>query len=259
MAHIPYGYRIEKGKAVLDEIRSVQIKIFYEEYLSGTGLVLSGQKAGMTQWQATLGRIIDNKVYMGDDFYPAIISVEMWHKAQLERKRRVKAFGRDKNAFRRNDANASPFWGIVYCSECGSEYKRYLENGKEHWHCSKYLSRDKKRCISPKIKEHIFEDAFMRMMGEISTSELASPPPKSKVTVEKKYDDPFKQAEYAYSQTAVDDFDFQTEKLLALLQDIPTEFDGEFMQKILKRIEVVHDGTAAFVFINHKRFREELV
>lgn len=103
------------------------------------------------------------------------------------------------------------------------------------------------------------EDAFMKMVSEINTSELASPPPKSKANIEKKYDDPFKQAEYDYSQTEVDDFDYQTEKLLAALQDIPTEFNGDFMLKILGRIEVDHDGTATFVFINDKRFREELI
>lgn len=258
MAHIPYGYRIEKGKAVLDEIRSAQIKMFYEEYLSGTGLVLSGQKLGMTQWQATLGRIIDNRVYMGDDFYPAIVSEEIWNKAQLERKRRVKAFGRDKNSFRKYDAGSSPFWGMIFCSECGNEYKRYLYKENELWNCSKYTSKDGKRCISKRFEESVLEDAFMRMMSEISTSELASPPHKSKATVEKKYDDPFKQAEYAYSQTEVDDFDYQTEKLLTALQNIPTEFSGDFMRKVLGRIEVDHDGTATFVFINDKRFRKEL-
>ncbi|MDL2287370.1 hypothetical protein LJB90_02240 [Eubacteriales bacterium OttesenSCG-928-G02] len=73
------------------------------------------------------------------------------------------------------------------------------------------------------------------------------------------YDDPFKQVEYAYSQIEVDDFDYQTEKLLTALQDLPPEFNGDFMLKVLKWIEVDHDGTATFVFINDKRFREELI
>lgn len=259
MAHIPYGYRIEKGKAVLDEERAEQVKILFNEYLSGTGLVLSGQKAGMSYWQASLGRMIDNKVYMGDDFYPAIVSEELWNEAQKERKRRVKAFGRDKNSFKRNDADASPFWGMIFCSECGNEYKRYLENGNEHWHCSKYLAKGEKRCISQRIEEHIFEVAFMRMVIGLSVSELASPPSKSKVNIEKKYDDPLKQAEYVYSQTEIDDFKYQTEKLLVALQEMPMEFSGGFMLKILKQIEADHSGTATFVLINDKRFREELV
>lgn len=97
------------------------------------------------------------------------------------------------------------------------------------------------------------------MVSRIRISELASPPPKSKVTIEKKYDDPLKQAEYVYSQTAIEDFEYQTEKLLTALQNIPIEFSGDFMLKILKRTEVNHSGTATFVLINDKSFREELV
>ncbi len=77
--------------------------------------------------------------------------------------------------------------------------------------------------------------------------------------IEKKYDDPFEQAEYAYLQTPIDDFDYQTKKLVTALQNIPTEYSGGFMMKILKRIEVAHSGTAEFVLINDKRFREELI
>lgn len=103
------------------------------------------------------------------------------------------------------------------------------------------------------------EEAFMRIVSGIDVSEISSPPPKNKATIEKKYDDLFKQAEYAYSQTVIDDFDYQTDKLLTLLQNAPTEFSGEFMLKILKRIEISHSGIATFVFINNKHFRGELV
>jgi len=259
MAHIPYGYRIEKGRAVFEETKTEQVKRLFAEYVSGSSLVSAGKKTGIGSSHASLGRMIDNGVYMGDDFYPAIVSKEMWNKAREERKRRVEALGRNKNYFAKDKSERSPFWGKIFCSECGSGYRRYLEDGKERWKCGRRLVRKRVCCNSPMIPEHLFEDAFMKMVSEIDVSEIAAEPPKQKSNIEKKYDDPFKQAEYAYSQTPIDDFDYQTEKLVTVLQDIPTEFNGEFMLKILKRIEVAHNGVAAFVLINDKRFGEELI
>lgn len=259
MAHIPYGYRIEKGKAVFEETKAEQIRLLFVEYVSGSSLLSAGKNTGVGSNHSSLGRIIDNSVYMGDDFYPAIISKEMWNKAQEERKRRVEALGRNKNYFAKDKSGRSPFWGKIFCSECGSEYRFYSEDGKERWKCGRRVVRKKLCCNSPMIPEHLFEDAFMKMVSEIDVSEIAVEPPRQKTNIEKKYDDPFKQAEYAYSQTTIDDFDYQTEKLVIALQDIPTEFSGEFMLNMLKRIEVAHSGSAAFVLINDKRFREELI
>ena len=38
MAHVPYGYRIENGVAVIDEVRGEQIKALFQGYLEGLGL-----------------------------------------------------------------------------------------------------------------------------------------------------------------------------------------------------------------------------
>lgn len=36
--HIPYGYRIENGKAVVDETAAGQVRQLFENYLSGDSL-----------------------------------------------------------------------------------------------------------------------------------------------------------------------------------------------------------------------------
>lgn len=38
MGHIPYGYRIEYGKAVVDEIASERVKELFSGYLAGLSL-----------------------------------------------------------------------------------------------------------------------------------------------------------------------------------------------------------------------------
>lgn len=259
MAHIPYGYEIKNGKAVLNHARAGQVKQLYTEYVSGSSLQSAADKTGIKRKHASLGRMIDNSLYVGDDFYPAIVSEEIWYKAQAERKRRAEVLGRNKNYFARDKTNLSPFWDKIHCAECGTEYRRYSDYGKERWKCGRRIVRGRLNCNSPMIPEQVFEEAFIRMLGRIDMEELAAPPEKQKVRIERKYDDPFRQAEYVYTKTHIDDFAFQTEKLLAALQDIPAEFDGEFMLKVIKGIEVSHSGTASFVLINGKRYGEELI
>ena len=259
MAHIPYGYEIRNGKAVLDHDKADWVKRLFAEYVSGASLISAGKTAGVGSNHSSLGRMIDNSTYMGDDFYPAIISEEIWHKAQTERKQRVKALGRNKNYFARDKRNLSPFQGRIYCSECGSEYRRYFYRGKERWNCSRRIVKRKLNCQSPMIPEHAIEEAFQRMVSRIDIDEVSTPLVKRRLNIPKKYDDPFRQAEYAYSLIQIDDFAFQTEKLVAALQDIPAEFNGRFMKKVIKRIEVPHKGVATFVLINGKRYGEELI
>jgi len=258
MTHTPYGYIIRNGKAVPDTIKAKQVKALFEEYVAGLALKPAAEKIGIQRQHASIGRMIENSFYMGDDFYPAIVGEEIWNKAQAERKRRAEALGRNKNYFARDKSNISPFWGMAFCSKCGSEYRRYTDHGKERWKCGRRIVNRKLCCNSPMIFEREFEVAFMRLVGRIDLVEIAAKHKKVPMGIEKKYDDPFRQAEYAYSKTGIDDFDYQTKKLLAALQGIPEEFDGEFMKKIIKRIEVSHSGTAAFVLINDKECGEEL-
>ena len=256
MAHTPYGYIIRKGKAVADKIKALQVKALFGEYVTGASLQAAGAKAGIKKSHASLGRIIDAPCYMGDDFYPAIVGRSLWNKAQKERKRRADGLGRNKNYFAEDKNGISPFWGKIFCSECGQEYRRYAQKEKERWMCSRRTVGGKVYCTGPMICEDVFEDAFMRMVGKLNQQDIADRPIKKSVAIEKKYDDPFKQAEYAYLLTPIDDFDFQTEKLLNLLNAVPSEFDGEFMKQIIKRIEVPHSGDISFLLINDKIYRE---
>lgn len=73
------------------------------------------------------------------------------------------------------------------------------------------------------------------------------------------YDDPLKQAEYAYSLVEADDFDYMTEKLINIMKNVSAVFDGKFMSKVVKRITVFHSGAAVFELINGKIYEKELI
>ena len=61
MGHTPYGYKIENGKAVVDEEKSKQIKLLFEAYLSGDSLVDAAKKAGIKTFHAGIGNIRKKK------------------------------------------------------------------------------------------------------------------------------------------------------------------------------------------------------
>ena len=50
--HIPYGYRIENGVAVIDEGQAEQVRTLFSGYLSGLALVPAAEAAGLTIFTA---------------------------------------------------------------------------------------------------------------------------------------------------------------------------------------------------------------
>lgn len=46
MSHIPFGYRIVNGKAVVDDVAAEQIKALFQAYVSGDSLSESAKKSG---------------------------------------------------------------------------------------------------------------------------------------------------------------------------------------------------------------------
>ena len=84
MGHTPFSYRIENGKAVIDEAAAAQVRDLYKNYLSGLSLTNSGAK-----------RMMLNRHYLGDDFYPAIIDPASFDAASAELSKRSTQLGRN--------------------------------------------------------------------------------------------------------------------------------------------------------------------
>ena len=94
MSHIPYGYRIENGKAVIDEKAAEQVRTLFDAYLSGDSMKAAAGKAGIKSFHAGIGRMLTNAHYLGDGFYPAIIDADTFAAAEAERAQRVKKLNR---------------------------------------------------------------------------------------------------------------------------------------------------------------------
>lgn len=94
MSHIPFGYIIQNGRAVINEEEAVKIEKLFEAYLSGLSLSEAAQKAGIKRYHTSVARMLSDKRYVEDKFYPPIISKDTFEKAQLERRRRAEVLGR---------------------------------------------------------------------------------------------------------------------------------------------------------------------
>lgn len=93
MRHIPYGYKIENGMAVVDEEETAMVRKFFDYYISGLALMAAAKKVGLNLYHGSAGRILRTEKYLGDDYYPAIIDREIFDKAEEVRMGRAKALG----------------------------------------------------------------------------------------------------------------------------------------------------------------------
>jgi len=94
MAHIPYGYMIVDGKAFIDKEKAETVRRFFEFYISGQSLKAASDNAGLNIFHGSAGKMLRNKHYLGDDYYPAIITQEIFNKAEETRMSRANALGR---------------------------------------------------------------------------------------------------------------------------------------------------------------------
>ena len=108
---ISYGYRIEDGQAVVDEEHAIRIRDFFNAYISGMALTVAAKTAGLKLHHGCAGRMLRNKRYLGDAYYPAIIDKEIFEKAEAKRLERARSLGRIREL---NDQKTP---------ECGTRFK----------------------------------------------------------------------------------------------------------------------------------------
>ncbi|MEA4973667.1 MAG: recombinase [Candidatus Metalachnospira sp.] len=94
MVNTPYGYRIENGRAVIDESQAKQVRDLFEGYISGLALTAAAEKTGLKLYHGSVGRILRNKKYLGDEYYPAIIDQKTFDKAEKKRMEKAMLLGR---------------------------------------------------------------------------------------------------------------------------------------------------------------------
>lgn len=96
MSHLPYGYVIKDGEVYIDEEKAVKVKKLFDAYISGLSLQSAAAKAGLDLFHGSVGKMLRNKRYLGDEFYPPIIDAATFEKAEEIRTAKAVTLGRIK-------------------------------------------------------------------------------------------------------------------------------------------------------------------
>ena len=147
---MPRGYKIENGKVVIDTEEEALVKRIFELYLSGMSLDRISEETGLGLTHGPISRILANEKYLGDDFYPAIISRELFDEVAKVRKERLLDLRTPKSGrtYKRKPAPRKPrkVWSIRSDFVMGkvvtsynnpfqqAEYLYSLIEGKEQGH-----------------------------------------------------------------------------------------------------------------------------
>jgi len=96
MRHLPFGYKIENGKAKIDEVTSEQVRKIFRSYLEGYSLLKIAKKTGAKASHPSISLILRNRRYLGDGFYPPLIDPEIFAAVESERTQRAEKLKKHK-------------------------------------------------------------------------------------------------------------------------------------------------------------------
>lgn len=85
---IPFGYDIIDGKAVINERKMQQLKLYFKNYLDGQSMADAARVAHLPVSSSTYPNLFKRKEYCGTDYYPAVITKEYQKQLVTEWQRR---------------------------------------------------------------------------------------------------------------------------------------------------------------------------
>lgn len=174
--HTPLGYRIQNGKAEIEPETAALVQEVFAAYLRGTstyriakdftrrGILNASHKPSWNH--GSIGKILENRKYLGDEFYPPLIEQSVFEQVQDRRKQRVQELGRigESNRF----ANQSIWSSLLVCGECGQPYRKYTEKGKHpKWRCKHYIYHNRVLCRNDFFSEEQLEQAFVQVINQV--------------------------------------------------------------------------------------------
>lgn len=287
--HMPLGYRIVDGRAEIVPEDAEVVKTVFQEYLDGTstyGIARSLTEQGVLNashrlsWShGSVGKILENTKYMGDEFYPLLIDRTRFEQVQCRRRERAANLGRTAqlNSF----ANRTTIGGRLYCGACGEPYRRYTEHSGQagetlKWKCKHYIWENRVCCRNLFLTDEQIEHAFIKIINEvIETPALLerNPPAKTQVfspagemltrqmeqalqtgayTADGIRRMAFERAAGQYRASVTNDWQYQTNQLKAVLigKEVQLTFDKTLFIETMKKVVIYEDGRLQFILRN---------
>jgi len=286
---MPIGYKLADGKIQLDEPKAAVVKRIFADYLSGIstsalakrltemGFPNANNKASWNH--GSIGKILENVKYLGDEFYPQMIDAELFEQVRKRRRERCDQLGR---SLQPNSPNRQyPFTGKLRCGERGEAYRKYIEHcgkpsEKSLWKCKRYIYKNRVCCRCGFLSDEQLEKAFLEAANRIQARiQILDRKPKKEpipynpefnsldqrireLEAEGRYSSKelpaliFKRAQAFYKTARIDDAEYNTEKMEQAFSGRQplTEFDEELFLTVIKQITVYADHRLVFEFIN---------
>ncbi|KJR46053.1 Recombinase [Desulfosporosinus sp. I2] len=288
--HMPFGYKIIDGTVTILPEKADLIRKMFCDYIAGISLLQMAKDLtqqgisnanGKPSWNhGSIGKILSNCKYNGNDFYPAIVTAEIFKSVKAYREEKNTQLNRNTNYYANGITSTYPFSGKVVCGECGSVFKRYTEhhdkNKKCNWKCKRYIVDNRVCCKSGVVDDHQLEAAFIEIINRVLekpdviethptvkavqestelkklTLQISSALHKSDSDSAELAELLFKKAAEQYRLSTIDDFEYQTSKLKAIFQTRKpiTEFDEALFKATIKSITVEKIGQLRFELTN---------
>lgn len=136
---ISYGYGVNDGRIVIIEKEADVVRQIFNDYCSGKILKDIAQELsdnqvefynGSCKWNKNIiARIIENRKYIGEKNYPAIVTLELFDRANA-----VKSEKGNKKI--EQTAEIDHLKNIVFCATCGRKLRRISKwKTREKWVC----------------------------------------------------------------------------------------------------------------------------
>lgn len=297
--HTPIGFRMRNGKIYVEEEKAKVVREVFDNYLSGIstyaiakeltakGILNANNKPSWNH--GSVGKILENIKYLGDEMYPQMIETEIFEQVQNRRDEQRKKLGRLVQPNSMN--NQSPFTGRLWCGECGEVFRKYTENSrkpseKSKWKCKHYIYKNRVHCICGVITDEQIKEIFILAVNKIiKTPSLLQKKqkeaPKRYSTEYRKLDQRikdmeadeqfsskelatmiFQRAALLYQTAQVHDYEHHTNNIMQALsgREQQTEFNEELFLQTVKKLVIYEDGRVEIEFINglivHETYRK---
>jgi hypothetical protein len=285
---MPMGYKMVNGEIEIQEDHAKTVKSIFTDYIAGKsmkaiakdltakGVLNANNKPSWNH--GSVGKILQNVKYQGDEYYPRLVDEAIFNKAQERRLRVENELSRTQKVHALR--NQTVFSGMIRCGECGENYKKYIEHAgkpseKVKWKCKHYIYQNRVLCrnhffTDDDLKEIFIEatNQLLRQRWLIEKIKLHEPPKMSmdlretenrikELEQEGDCSNPelpeliMRRAQLYYAGAKVYDQPQNAKKLKEALAEISTltEFDEELFKMIIKQMTIYKETKIAVEFI----------
>jgi site-specific DNA recombinase len=138
--YISFGYCLSDGNIIAHDIEAEMVRLVFRQYIAGESysriaalLEKTGcpYNEGATSWNKNMvGRILQNRKYIGQDGYPTLVTEEEF----------IQSILLQQTKYTRKDIRTSPEVKVLkaktICEECGQPYERIMDSRYgEKWKC----------------------------------------------------------------------------------------------------------------------------